>query len=81
MTAGAGFSLAHKYSTAAHYVVKVVICDDDGGCGTDEFAVTVTDDGGPELPPTGSNLDGPLMLALGLVITGVVLRRRRVPDS
>ena len=32
---------SHSYADAGEYTVTVEVCDDDGGCGRDEFVVTV----------------------------------------
>jgi hypothetical protein len=50
------FGLAHTYSAAGQYLVRVVATDDDGGRGEAAFQVVVTsnDPGtGPQSPPVG----------------------------
>lgn len=51
---GSSFSLAHTYAEPGDVTIRVRVCDDDGGCGTAEFTVSVTVANRPPTATAGS---------------------------
>ena len=64
LTPGREFDLGRTFTAAGTYDVVVEVCDDDGGCGTAAFRVTVSE-APPEPADLGISLAGPTDLVDG----------------
>jgi hypothetical protein len=71
-TQGTGSSTSHAYQTAGAYTVTVMVSDGRGETATSSVAITVVNDDGGGLPPSGLRINfQPAIAVTGSVTAGI----------